>query len=1680
MKHSLLLKWCIALLLSIIVIGNANALTITTGGDNAGSWAGNTYTVTNNAGNINLTTLQTRLNSGNVTINITGDVNIGAFTINNTGATTYTLNITGSGNITTGNIDLSGAAGTAPTASSSVQRSGKNGYNLSITAGGNVTISGIINTSGGNAVDPVSLGEYSTDREAGAGGNAGNITITGNKVDITSAASANGGNGGRPNNGSGSRKGGNGGNAGNITIKSSTSLTVNAINVNGGNGSNNHQKEPTGAGGKAGNVTIVAEENISTTGAITANAGHTGANGPSTSDDEVTGVPLSQNGGNVKITSGGGAVTIGGTISANGGNGTGQATNTMIGTTPNRNKSSTDGGKGGTVEISSCANLTVTTTITVNGGAAGIPVGSPNGGGTHYNTSGSGGAGGSVTITSSNGNVATAQIQANGNDGANISSQMNGDNDGTNADHGGNAGAGGQITVSAPQGTIIANNAITAKGGNGGNHIGEGCGGSGAKGGTVKITASGGNQGAISSQVQVTGGSRGTNNTAKPAPCSGQTGSSGSSTVTISPVTPPTLSSPLSFPCTGGTLTATMLDAKLSDPNNVVAVPHQWETKNGTGQWVAMTLPYTVTSADNGKEIRLMNGCVEVGILTLDVPSCGCTKPTASISSNKTSICEGESATLTVTLTGTPNFNFKVTGNISGEEYTETGHSSTTWTKSVSPTADVTYSISGLADNSGCTADPVTSTVGITVNKKPTVTSNLAFSAFCEGDAFSATTTPTVTNETSKGFQIETTAGSGTYTTLSSTLSLADNGKKIRYFATNSCGTVYSNEVTLTVNPKPTVTSNLAFSGFCEGDAFSATTTPTTTNADTENFEIETVAGSGIYTTLPAILSASDNGKKVRYYAENTCDRVTSNEVIITVSTNLVPSVSISPNSGSVCAGTSVKYTATETNGGTNPNYEWFVDGVSKQNGTSNTFNYTPDNAEEISCEITSDLSCATPTTASNAVIASVTPNVTPSVSITAIPSGNICEGTPVKYTATETNGGTNPNYEWFVDGVSKQNGTSNIFNYTPNDAEEISCEMTSNETCVTPATASDAVIASVMPNVTPSVSITAIPSGNICEGTPVKYTATETNGGTNPNYEWFVDGVSKQNGTSNIFNYEPANSEKITCKMTSNETCVTPSATATSNVITADVTTKLTPSVSISANPASSICAGTPVKYTATATNDGTNPNYEWFVDGVSKQSGTSNTFNYTPNDTEEISCEITSSETCVTIATAISNIITASVTPNVTPSVIISDIPSGSICAETSVQYTATATNGGTNPIYEWFVNGVSKQSGTGNTFNYTPVNNEIISCQMTSNETCVTPSATATSNIITTNVTSNVTPSVSISAIPAGIICAGTPVQYFATPAYGGTPSYEWFVDGVLQGETSSAFYYIPNNGEKITCEMTSSLICVNLATAISNIITANVKDRMDFILSKDFWICPGMKAPLLATFVKEPTGPYRTMWWKKGASDTDWEFITGALETVDFPVENTVYRFTSTQEGGICPYIDSFRVFIADLPKITEIEEVNKKVFEVRGSGGTQPFTYSMDIDIDREYRDENTFKVEKVGRHIAYIKDFYGCKTDSIFTVFPVDLIFPKYFMPNSTVIRQTRWYIENIDYYPEIELLIFDRFGKELERITNSLDWRGWDGIYLNKNMPSDDYWYLINIREINFKQTGHFTLLRD
>jgi uncharacterized repeat protein (TIGR01451 family) len=205
------------------------------------------------------------------------------------------------------------------------------------------------------------------------------------------------------------------------------------------------------------------------------------------------------------------------------------------------------------------------------------------------------------------------------------------------------------------------------------------------------------------------------------------------------------------------------------------------------------TVTYTLAAA---------SGCAEV---TKDTTVTILPLPTISTAATQ-SLCSGDNVNL-FTLGGTSgSWDIIYFDGVSNQTIT-TSTSPYVWTApSVTSSTAYTFNIISVKDNITNCVNTVTGiSVTITVNISPSISTISAPSAVCANNNLSLTT-PTVTGNgatvSSSGWEIETGIGTGIYTTFSSpyTVALADNGKKIRYTATNICGTEVSNAVAIVVN----------------------------------------------------------------------------------------------------------------------------------------------------------------------------------------------------------------------------------------------------------------------------------------------------------------------------------------------------------------------------------------------------------------------------------------------------------------------------------------------------------------------------------------------------------------------------------------------------------------------------------------------------------------------------------------------------------------------------------------------------------------------------------------------------------------------------------------------------------------------------------------------------------------
>jgi hypothetical protein len=600
---------------------------------------------------------------------------------------------------------------------------------------------------------------------------------------------------------------------------------------------------------------------------------------------------------------------------------------------------------------------------------------------------------------------------------------------------------------------------------------------------------------------------------------------------------------------------------------------------------------------------------------------------------------------------------------------------------------------------------------------------------------------------------------------------------------------------------------------------------------------------------------------------------------LVTVKINPLPTPTAGSNSP-VCVGQTLNLTSAGGN-----SYSWTgPNGFTSNQQNPSISNLTAGGSGTYTVTVTDANGCA-----ANATV-SVTVNPFPAVSITAAPGNTICSGTNVSFTATVTNAGVNPAYQWILNGTDIPGATLSTYSSsTLLNSQQISVRITADPAHCSASKVSNIITMTVNPLVIPSVTISSS-ANNICAGTMVNFSATVVNGGSAPIYQWKLNGGNVGSNSSTYSNNALANGDQVTVEITSNATCASPS-TATSSPVNMVVNPVLTPAVSIVADPATPICPGTSVTFTATPTHGGTSPSYQWKVNGVNVGTNSPTYTSTTLSNGNTVSVMMTSNATCVSPLTATSSDITMQVNPGtpVIPGAITGKTLAcpGPVVSET---YTITAVPNATS--YTWTVPGTWSITAGQNT-----------------NSITVTPGPTGDNGNITVTATNSCGTSAartlavtvgSESTDPTGITitnnntCFGTNKTLTVTGGSLGTgATWQWFTGscGGTSAGTGASIAVNPAAGTTTTYYVRAAGTCNTTGCASNDVIVSPAAPATPGAITGTTPVCPGTTQTYSITEVTNATGYTWTV-------PTGWSITAGQGST-----SITVTTGAAGQNGNI---------------------------------------------------------------------------------------------------------------------------------------------------------------------------------
>ena len=183
----------------------------------------------------------------------------------------------------------------------------------------------------------------------------------------------------------------------------------------------------------------------------------------------------------------------------------------------------------------------------------------------------------------------------------------------------------------------------------------------------------------------------------------------------------------------------------------------------------------------------------------------------------------------------------------------------------------------------------------------------------------------------------------------------------------------------------------------------------------------------------------------------------------------------------------------------------------------------------------------------------------------------------------------------------------------------------------------------------------------------------------------------------------------------------------------------------------------------------------------------------------------------------------------------------------------------------------------------------------------------------------------------------------------------------------------------------------------------------------------------------------------------------------------PGEHTVYIY---HQNGCITFVE-FEIDAYE-PLVLEAMKTGPDEITATASGGFGGYEYFFQGE---STGDNNVFNIIEDATVNIMVIDQNGCVANFVLPFnFEGMPEFPPFFTPDGDNMNDF-WYPENREFFPNIDVIIYDRYGRVVAQLDQV---RKWDGTYEGTPLPTGDYWYVVNANDNEKQQfVGHFTLLR-
>jgi len=532
----------------------------------------------------------------------------------------------------------------------------------------------------------------------------------------------------------------------------------------------------------------------------------------------------------------------------------------------------------------------------------------------------------------------------------------------------------------------------------------------------------------------------------------------------------------------------------------------------------------------------------------------------------------------------------------------------------------------------------------------------------------------------------------------------------------------------------------------------------------------------------------------------------------------------------SICYGAEVVLKTQWANAGVSPSFIWKKG--TEIVGNESTYTTTVPLYDKITVTITSDVSCPDSKTSSDEIDLrniKVIENIHPSVKIIDNVTDAICHRDTVIFTAESQDAGNLPTYIWKVDGYTRQEGESNIFehsNFVNN--QIVSVELNTVEVCsIKDKNVFKRTPIAVKEQKTPNVEVFGNTSV-VCEDSIVRF---EVKSNILPSlYQWRVGGKDSVGANEAVWQSTlPVGEYVVSVLLKFNDNCVVPDSLIKETQI--KVLTRNTPSIKIKDLSQQTICSGTSIEVETYERKYRGEVTYVWSINDIVQENETGWFANFTPPLGENtIKVVMKTNDACSQPDTAIATI-NVTVLDTLQPQVVIQGF-NNPICPKAQIELFAASINGGDLPIYQWTVGSTTYPETHDSTFSIGTFNQgDVVSVKMKSSNVCVRPkSAIDSTETIIFDTIKKITARIDNFIEP---ICSQD-IELFAKieneEFESALATYQWFInnDSVV-GDTSYKFIPIDiKNNDSVSVVITlNDSYCVESNSVKSSVKYTNLK-------------------------------------------------------------------------------------------------------------------------------------------------------------------------------------------------------------------------------------------------------------